>query len=88
MTDYLKILDLFQNMDDEWCANYRSIEYSLNIPRKVAKPIIAKLRKEGFIIFARGLMGEDGVAGSGWYFDYTKHGEATDLIQKAREAEL
>lgn len=52
---------------EEWCYAYDYLEGETGLERKWLKPIIAKLRKLGYVEYWRGLMDDDGnVAGSGF----------------------
>lgn len=67
LSDHENDVLIAMDSSEEYCIDYKGLEYSTHLERTELQKIIKHLKELSYINFWRGLMTEDGeVAGSGW----------------------
>jgi hypothetical protein len=85
----IRVLGSLLGGEDYHYFSYKVIESETKQPRSVLKPIVDKLKDEGYILFARGLMTDEGqVAGSGFCINPDKSDEVWYLHRRQKLKDL
>lgn len=79
----IDILDHLINSDPDFGYQYWWFEEFTGMKREQLKPIMTKLRHDGWIEHMKGLMNDDGeVAGSGFNIVYGKRREVREFFER------